>query len=162
MKKNQLMNEKQVKKKFKVKEFSDLTKKKSIEFLRNIGSYTEEASIKALDTSKEVVNSIKEFLLDIKKSYDFALKTSDESHKEINANHTKMIDSLIDMINRDNLSFEEKKYFIEKYKEIQIMQNEKDSEHLKHKKKLANGVFKTVIGIGAVAIGGMIAFSKKK
>ena len=67
MKKNQLMNEKQVKEKFKVKEFSDLTKKKSIEFLRNIGSYTEEASIKALDTSKEVVNSIKEFLLDIKK-----------------------------------------------------------------------------------------------
>ena len=45
---------------------------------------------------------------------------------------------------------------------MRVENNEKDSEHLKHKKKLANGVFKTVLGIGAVAIGGMIAFSKKK
>lgn len=157
-----LMTENEVKKKMKVKDFSDLTKNKALEFVKILGNMTSEIGIEALDSSKNVVNTIKDSLLEIKKSYDFALKSSSDSQKEINENHTKMIDSLISMLNKKDLSFEEKKYIIESYKEIQSMQNNKDSEHLKFKNKFASGVGKTAAAIGGAIVGVAVAIKLKK
>ena len=156
-----LMTEKDVKKKIKVKDLSKLDKSEATEVVGMLQKIKTKAGINIMDKSKEVWMAIKDFLLEVKSSSDFALKSSDENHKTINENFNKEIDKCLKLMDDESLSFEEKKFLIEKTQEIQKMQCNKDSEHLSYKRKFLDSFGKTVTAIGGTVVVVLIAIGLK-
>ena len=93
---------------------------------------------------------MKEILSDYKESLDKALESNDESVKSYYSSADAIIATLQEELKKENLSFDEKKYIIDKMIAVQKMKGEKDSEN---KRFIAAIAGCGLLAVGVVAIG---------
>ena len=104
-----------------------------------------EVAKKAIEQFPEFAHTMKDILHDYKQTLDKTLEENGESVKSYYSSCDAIISSLQKELDKENLSFDEKKYIIDKMIEVNKMKGDKDSEN---KKFLA-----TMAAVGVAAVG---------
>lgn len=140
------LTEQKVLKKLGIDDFRHLTKDKVITMASMLDKMDPEVAKKAIEQFPEFAHTMKDILKDYKQSLDKALEENGESVKSYYASCDAIIGSLQKELDKDNLTFEEKKYIIDKMIEVNKMKGDKDSENKKFIATLA------AFGVAAVGI----------
>lgn len=145
------LTEQKVLKKLGIPDFRHLTKAKAITMVSMLDKMDPEVAKKALEQFPDFSNTIKEILAEYKESLDRALESNETSVKSYYDSCDSIIHSLQEELEKSTLSFDERKYIIDKMIEIQKMKGDKDSENKKFIATLS--AFATAAaGIAAVAL----------
>lgn len=123
--------EQKVLKKLDIEDFRHLTKDKVITMASMLNRMEPEVAKKALEQFPEFAKTAKEMLGDYKDTLDKGLKSNKESVKSYYDSCNTIILSLQKQLDNPNLSFDERKYIIDKMLEISKMMGEKDTENKK-------------------------------
>lgn len=141
-----LWSEEKVLKKLQIQDFRHLTKDKVIAMASMLDKMDPEVAKKALEQFPEFAKTMKEVLGDYKESLDTALKENGESVKSYYASCDAIITALQKELDKEDLSFEDRKYIIDKMMEVNQMKGMKDSENKKFLATLA------LCGVAAVTV----------
>lgn len=141
---SRLLTEQKVLRKLDIEDFRHLTKDKVITMASMLDKMDPEVAKKALEQFPEFSNTAKEMLIGYKDTLDKGLESNRESVQSYYDSCKSIIKVLQKQVDDDKLSFEEKKYIIDKMLEISKMMCEKDSEN---KKFIA-----TMAVVGTVAV----------
>lgn len=141
---NRLLTEQKVLRKLGIEDFRHLTKDKVITMASMLDKMDPEVAKKALEQFPEFSNTAKEMLIGYKDTLDKGLESNRESVQLYYHSCKSIIEVLQKQLDDEKLSFEEKKYIIDKMLEISKMMGEKDSEN---KKFIA-----TMAVVGTVAV----------
>ncbi len=144
------LTEQKVLQKLNIQDFRHLTKDKVITMASMLDKMDPEVAKKALEQFPEFASTMKEILSDYKESLDKALESNDESVKSYYSSADAIIATLQEELKKENLSFDEKKYIIDKMIAVQKMKGEKDSEN---KRFIAAIAGCGLLAVGVVAIG---------
>lgn len=146
------LTEKQVLKKIGIPDFRHLSKEKVMKFATMLPHMDPEVAKKALEQFPEFSKTTKEMLVEYKEYLDKGLASNDKSIMTCYDAGNAIISSLQKELGKEELSFEERKYIIDKMMEVSKMMNEKDSENKKFLAFMAMlaGTVVTV-GVGALA-----------
>lgn len=144
------LTEQKVLKKLNIVDFRHLTKDKVIAMASMLDRMDPEVAKKALEQFPEFANTTKEMLVEYKDVLDKSLESNRESVQSYYEVCTSIIQTLQKQLEQENLTFEERKYIIDKMLEVSKMMGDKDSENKKFLVALA--------GAGAVVVAGTIAF----
>lgn len=139
------LSEQKVLEKLGIEDFYHLTKDKVIKMASMIDKMDPEVAKKALEQFPDFANTAKEMLSDYKSTLDTILETNKESVQAFYGTCNSMIESLQKQLEVESLTFDERKYIIDKMLEISKMIESKDSENKKFLVTLAL--------IGATAVG---------
>lgn len=142
------LTEQKVLKKLGIEDFRHLTKDKVITMASMLDKMDPEVAKKAIDQFPEFAHTMKDILRDYKQTLDKALDENGESVKSYYLSCDAIISSLQKELDKENLSFEEKKYIIDKMIEVNKMKGDKDSEN---KKFLVTLAAAGVVAVGIVA-----------
>lgn len=151
------LTEQKVLKKLNIKDFRHLTKDKVITMASMLDKMDPEVAKKALEQFPEFSNTAKEILIGYKDTLEKGLESNKESVQSYYDLCNSIIEVLKKQIDSENLSFEEKKYIIDKMLEISKMMGEKDSENKKFIVAIGGVgmvVVSVAIGVLASALGG--------
>jgi hypothetical protein len=151
------LTEQKVLKKLNIKDFRHLTKDKVITMASMLDKMDPEVAKKALEQFPQFSNVTKEMLIGYKDTLDKSLESNGESVQAYYDSCKTIIKSLEKQLDRENLSFEERKYIIEKMAEISDKIGEKDLQNKKFISALAvvGGVTVGVVtAVLASALGG--------
>lgn len=151
------LTEQKVLKKLGIDDFRHLTKDKVITMASMLDRMDPEVAKKAIEQFPEFAHTRKDILQDYKQTLDKALDENSESVKSYYSSCDAIITSLQKELDKENLSFDEKRYIIDKMIEVNKMKGEKDSENKKFIATLAvigAAAIGTVAGVLASAIGG--------
>lgn len=140
------LTEQKVLRKLGIESFRYLTKDKVITMASMLDKMNPEVAIKAIEQFPEFSNTTKEMLIGYKNSLDKGLESNRESIQPYYDSCKSIIETLQNQLENENLSFEEKRYIIDKMLEISKTMGEKDSEN----KKFI--VTMSVIGLVALSI----------
>ncbi len=155
------LTEAQVLEKLNIPDFRHLSKDNVMSFASMIQDMDPEVAKKALEQFPDFAKSTMDALKDIKSVIDKSFEDDKESANQCYALYNRIQNALEKCLDNDNLSFEERKYYIEQMKEVAQMASAKDSEGKKFKwSSLA--VFGTIaiaaIGTMAAILGGKTDF----
>jgi hypothetical protein len=125
------LTEQKVLKKLDIEDFRHLTKDKVITMASMLDRMEPEVAKKALEQFPEFAKTAKEMLGDYKDTLDKGLESNKESVKSYYDSCNTIILSLQKQLDNPNLSFDERKYIIDKMLEISKMMGEKDTENKK-------------------------------
>ena len=125
------LTEQKVLKKLGIENFRHLTKDKVITMASMLDKMDPEVAKKAIEQFPNFSETMKEILHEYKESLDKALETNAESVKSFYDSCDMILCSLQKELEKDGLTFEEKKYIIDKMMEVNRMKGEKDSENKK-------------------------------
>ena len=139
------LTEQKVLKKLDIVDFRHITKDKEITMASMIDKMEPEVAKKALEQFPKFAATTKEILNEYKDTLDKCLESNDKSIKSYYNSCNSIIETLQKQLENENLSFEERKYIIDKMCELSKNIGEKDSEN---KKFIA-----TLAMIGATALG---------
>ena len=139
------LTEQKVLRKLNIEDFRHLTKDKVITMASMLDKMEPEVAKKALEQFPEFSNTAKEMLVGYKDTLDKGLESNRESVQSYYDSCKSIIEVLQKQLDDENLSFEERKYIVDKMLEISRMMGEKDSEN---KKFIA-----TMAVVGATAVG---------
>ncbi len=162
---SKMLTEAQVLEKLNIPDFRHLSKDNVMSFASMLQNRDPEVTKKALeqfpDFAKSTSDALKDFKAIMAKSFD----DDKESANQCYILYNKVQTALEKCLDNENLSFEEKKYYIERMKEVAQLASAKDSEGKKF--RWANiAAFSTIIvialGLLATLLGGDIDFSSKK
>lgn len=148
--------EKQVLKKLDIPDFRHLSKDKIMTFFSMLPNMDPEVAMKALEQFPTYVGAVKELVSEYKCILERSLTdiaTSEQSYFEI---CNSILNILSNMLEQEELSFDEKKFIIDKMLEIESHVSQKDTENKKHRLKilgLASVVIVTFIGGLAAVLG---------
>ena len=138
-------------------DFRHITKDKLMTFASMLQNMEPEVAKKALEQFPEFAKMTLNVLKDYKGVMEKTLDENSESNKQCFDIYHEVVDALKSCLAKDDLPFEEKKYFIEKMMEVAKMAESKDSENKGFNWKVitlgAIAVF-SAIGIGASILGG--------
>lgn len=154
MKKN--LTEQQVLKKLDIPDFRHLSKDKVMKFASMLPNMDPEVAKKALEQFPEFAKTSKEMLVDYKEILEKGMASNDESIKSCYDVSKMIIESLQKELDKENLTFEERKYIIDEMVKVSNMVNEKDTENKKFLFGLAmvaGTVITTAIGVVASTLG---------
>jgi hypothetical protein len=126
---SEALSEKKVLKKLGIKDFRHLTKEKFLEMASMLDKMDPEVAKKALDQFPEFSTVAKEVLAKQKATLEKGLEENSKSVKKYYDSCNTIIKSLQKQLENENLSFEEKKYFIDRMMEIEKRMGEKDKEN---------------------------------
>lgn len=140
------LTEEKVLKKLGIEDFRHLTKAKVIDLASMLDQMDPEVAKKALEQFPFFAETTKAMMLEYKEVITEGIKKNDESVQNVYNSYNILLNALQNELNKDELTFEDKKYIIEQMKDISDKINEKDTEN---KKFL----------IGMTAIIGVAAFS---
>ncbi|MFV0520609.1 MAG: hypothetical protein ACK5LY_10110 [Lachnospirales bacterium] len=146
---SKLLSEEKVLKKLGITDFRGITKDKVIKLTSMLDKMDPEIAKKALEQFPEFSNTSKELLANYKETLDKSLETNSQSVQSYYTSCNEVIGILKNELENENLTFDERKYILDKLFEISKMLGEKDSEN---KKFLAY-----VTTIGAFATTGVVA-----
>lgn len=146
------LTEQKVLRKLDIEDFRHLTKDKIITMASMLDKMDPEVAKKALEQFPEFSNTAKEMLVGYKDTLDKGLESNKESVQSYYNSCKSIIEVLQKQLEDENLSFEERKYIIDKMLEVSKMMGEKDSEN-------KNFIVKTLMVGGVVIVGvvGMLA-----
>lgn len=143
------LTEQKVLNKLKIDDFRHLTKDNVISMATMLDKMDPEVAKKALEQFPEFSTTTKEMLSNYKETLDKGLIENKESVQNYYDSCNSIIDSLKLELDKDDLSFEERKYIIDKMLEVSKMIGDKDSEN---KKFIA-----TLVGISGLVVVGAVA-----
>lgn len=145
---SRLLTEQKVLKKLGIEDFRYLTKDKVVSMASMLDQMDPEVAKKAIEQFPNFSDTMKEILHDYKESLDKAQEANAESVKSFYDSCDMIISSLQKELERNDLTFEEKKYVIDKMMEVNKMKGDKDSEN---KKFIATMALFGVAAVGIVA-----------
>lgn len=154
---NNQLTEQQVLHQLNIPDFRHITKDKVMTFASMLQDMEPEVAKKALEQFPEFAKMTLEVMRDYKSVLEKALDDNSESSQKCYDIYNKVLDTLISCQDKEDLSFEQRKYYSDMMLEIAKMAERKDSENKKFTWNivatgaLAAGV---VIGIGASLLGG--------
>ena len=151
------LTEQKVLKKLGIDDFRHLTKDKVITMASMLDRMDPEVAKKAIEQFSEFAHTMKDILNDYKQTLDKALDENGDSVKSYYSSCDAIITSLQKELDKENLSFDEKRYIIDQMIEVNKMKGEKDSENKRFIATLAvigAAAIGTVAGVLASAIGG--------
>ena len=140
------LTEKQVLNKLKIEDFRHLTKDKVIAMASMLDKMNPEVAKKALEQFPDFANTMKDVLAEYKESLDTLLKENGDSVKSYYDSCDLILGTLQKELDREELSFEDRKYIIDKMMEVNQMKGMKDSENKKFLGTLA------MCGVAAVTL----------
>jgi len=152
-----LLSEREVLQQLNIPDFRHITKDKIMTFASMLQNMEPEVAKKALEQFPEFAKMALEVLKDYKSVMEKTLDGNSTSSKECYDIYNEVLDALKSCLEKDDLPFEEKKYYIDKMMEIAKMAENKDSENKGFNwKMILLGTFAviTVAGIGASILGG--------
>ncbi len=142
---SQTLTEQKVLKKLDIDDFRHLTKDKVITMASMLDRMNPEVAKKALEQFPDFAATAKEMLSEYKDILDKGLESNKESVQSYYDSCKTIIGALEKQLEDDKLSFDERKYIIDKMLEISKMMGDKDSENKK---------FITTLAVaGTVALG---------
>lgn len=153
---NQL-TEREVLQQLDIPDFRHITKDKVMAFASMIQNMEPEVAKKALEQFPEFAKMALEVLKDYKEVMEKTLDGNATSSKQCYDIYNEVVDALKSCLAKDDLPFEERKYYIEKMMEIAKMAENKDTENKGFNWKMISlGTFAvfTVVGIAASVLGG--------
>lgn len=139
------LTEQKVLRRLGIDDFRHLTKDKVISMATMLDKMDPEVAKKALEQFPEFSKVSKEMLIEYKDTLDKGLETNRESVQSFYEVCNSNVNALQNMLENEDLSFEHKKYIIDKLLEISKMMGEKDTENKKF--------ITTMAVVGAVALG---------
>lgn len=139
------LTEQKVLKKLGIDDFRHLTKDKVINMASLLDKMDPEVAKKALEQFPEFAKTTKQMLTEYKDTLDKGLENNKESVQSYYNVCNSIIESLQKQLEDENLSFDERKYIIDKMFEVSKMMGEKDTENKKF--------ILACIAVGAVATG---------
>ena len=139
------LSEQKVLKKLGIEDFRHLTKDKVITMVSMLDKMDPEVAKKALEQFPNFSETMTAILHDYKASLDKQLEENHESTMSFYDTCDSLIEALKKELDKDNHTFEEKKFIIDKMLEITKLKGDKDFENKKFHLALAV--------IGAVAVG---------
>ena len=148
---NKPLGELKVLKKLNIVDFRHLTKDKVIKMASMLDKMDPEVAKKALEQFPKFSTTAKEMLNDYKDTLDKGLEANRESVQAYYYTCNSLIQSLQKQLETESLSFDEKKYIIDKMVEISKMMNAKDSENKRFIVTMAL-IGAAVVGTVAVAL----------
>ena len=144
------INEKRALKKLGIDDFRHLTKANVVQLASMVDKMEPEVAKKALEQFPEFSDTVKTILLDYKELLNKAADSNNESLRASYKTYNSIILSLQTELEKDNISFDERKYIIEQMKDIAKAVDKKDSENKKWLAKMAMIAGATVVGVAAV------------
>ena len=141
---------------FDIQEFRDITKDKVMGFVSILPNMDTEVAKKAIEQFPEFIKFSTEAFKDYRGVLEKTLNANEESSKACFDMYEKVLSILEKCSLKEDISFEEKKYYFDKMFEIIQMVEKKDSENKAFYQKLLNAgatVLVAIVGIGAAAIG---------
>jgi len=151
------LTEQKVLKKLGIDDFRHLTKDKVIVMASMLDRMEPEVAKKAIEQFPKFSDTMKNILHDYKLSLDKALEENGESVQSYYSSCDAIISILQKELEKEVLSFEEKKYIIDKMIEVNKMKSEKDTENKKFIVTLAfigATIVGTLTGVLASTLGG--------
>ena len=109
-----------------------------------------EVAKKALEQFPEFSGTVKTIFLDYKALLNRTIDSDNESLRSTYETYNSIIMALQAELDKDTLSFDERKYIIEQMKDIANAVDKKDSENKKWLTKMAMIAGATVVGVAAV------------
>lgn len=140
-----------------IPDFRHITKDKVMEFASILNNMEPDVAKKAIDQFPEFSHMALEALQDYKQILDNSLNSNDKSTKRVYDIYDSVISALNACLNQENLSFEEKKFYLEQMIVVARMADQKDSENKRFNWcTIAAGATAVVfiIGFGASLLGG--------
>jgi hypothetical protein len=153
---NQL-TEQQVLNQLNIPDFRHITKDEVMTFASMLQNMEPEVALKALDQFPEFAKLALQALSEYKSVLENALDDNTESSKQCFIMYNTVMDTLKSCAEKEDIPFDEKKYYIEKMIEITKMAESKDTENKKFNWKIVSAgafVVIAVVGIGASILGG--------
>ena len=147
---NYQIDEKRALKKLGIDDFRHLTKANVVQLASMVDKMEPEVAKKALEQFPEFSDTVKTILLDYKDLLNKAIDSNNESLRTSYETYNSVIASLQTELEKDNLSFDERKYIIEQMKDIANAVDKKDSENKRWLTQMA------IIAGGAV-VGAIVA-----
>ncbi len=151
-----ILTEKQVLEVLDIPDFRHMTKDKVMEFASMLSDMQPEVAMKALEQFPEFSKTILQLATDYKATIDKGLESNSESMVACSNILQSIIDSLQKQIDKEDIPFEERKYYIDKMFEAYQMQSQKDSENKDFIKKvfaIAGGAALALGSLALVALG---------
>lgn len=151
-----MLTEKQVLKKLNISDFRHLSKDKVMKFASMLPNMDPEVAKKALEQFPEFAKTTKDILVDYKQILEKGMESNDKSIMSCYDASKLIIASLQKELEKEELTFEERKYIVDKMLEVSRMMNEKDTENKKFLLGLsmvAGVVVTSVIGVAASVLG---------
>lgn len=153
---NQL-TEREVLQQLDIPDFRHITKDKVMTFASMLQNMEPDVAKKALEQFPEFAKMSLEVMKDYKGVIEKILDENSVSSNQCYDIYNEVMDALKSCLAKEDLPFEEKKYYIEKMMEIAKMAESKDTENKGFNWKIISlgtlAVF-TVVGIGASILGG--------
>ncbi|MCH5321518.1 MAG: hypothetical protein J1E36_07120 [Eubacterium sp.] len=141
------LTEKKVLKKLGIDDFRHLTKDKVITMASMLDKMDPEVAKKAIEQFPDFSNTMKEILIEYKASIDKALESNDESVKSYYDSCDAIIATCQRELEKDNLSFDQRREVVDQMILVARMKGDKDSEN---KKFIATLVVAGLTAIGVV------------
>lgn len=162
---NTQLTEKEVLQQLDIPDFRHMTKDKVMTFVSMLHSMEPDVAKKAIEQFPEFSHLLVEALQDLKGVMEKNLDANAISSKQCFDIYNEIINTLKRCLDRDNTSFEERKYYIEKMMEIAQMSEYKDSENKGFTWKSFWGyalVAAVVAGVSYSSLGGTFNFNLPK
>ena len=161
------LSEKEVLKKLDIPDFRHLTKDKVVSFASLMSEMDPVVAQKAIEQFPEFAKVTLDALKDYKKVLDKTLDKNSESLNRCYNIYDKITVALTQCLEKEDISFEERKYYIEQLKEIAQMARGTDADNKKFNWGLVaagGAALATVIGVTFAALGGKfdVGFLTKK
>ena len=144
------ISEKRTLKKLGIDDFRHLTKANVVQLASMVDKMEPEVAKKALEQFPEFSGTVKTILLDYKELLNRAIDSDNESLRSTYETYNSIIIALQTELDKDTLSFDERKYIIEQMKDIANAVDKKDSANKKWLTKMAMIAGATVVGVAAV------------
>lgn len=123
------MSEQEVLQQLGIPDFRHMSKDKVMAFASMLNSMEPEVAKKAIEQFPQFAKMSLEALEDYRHVMEQALEQNSVNTKQCYDIYNDIISALRSCVSQENISFEEKKYFIEQMKEIAQMASKKDSEN---------------------------------
>ena len=146
---NYQMDEKRTLKKLGIDDFRHITKANVIQLASMMDRMSPEVAQKALEQFPEFSSTLKEMLFDYKELLSKMIYSENDSLKASYMTYNSLIVSLQIELEKNDLSFEQRKYIIEKMEKIANAVDQKDSENKRWLKQMAVIAGVTVLGVAA-------------
>ncbi len=148
---SKMLTEQKVLKKLGIEDFRYLTKDKVVKMASLLDKMDPEVAKKAIEQFPNFSNTMKEILSEYKLSLDKALDSNDENVKSYYDSCDAIITTCQKELEKDNLTFEQRREIVDQMILVARMKGEKDSENKKFIATLAV-VGLTAIGMTAAAL----------
>lgn len=146
---NRSLTEQKVLKKLGIDDFRHLKKDKVITMASLLDKMDPEVAKKALEQFPEFAKTVKEMLVEYKETLDKGLVDNKESVQSYYNDCSSIIAALQKQLEDEKLTFDERKYIIDKMCEMSRMMGEKDTENKKF--------ILACMAVGAAATGAVTA-----